>query len=205
MILEAIINADYDKSVERFDLEVVDPGSIVFIGDSMFKNYPINDYFSNNNLVNRGIAGDTAEKVLKRLDQIIKIKPSVVIINAGTNDIVRTNQTVDQIVRSILKIKFQLEDNLPGVKVYILTLQPVLRDHEITIKEYMKHRNNDIIDSINEELEVFTSLVDTSSDLKDSNNNLKLSYTTDGLHLTKEGYSVFSQVLAREIEALKLK
>lgn len=205
MILEAIINADYDKSVERFDLEVVDPGSIVFIGDSMFKNYPINDYFSNNNLVNRGIAGDTAEKVLKRLDQIIKIKPSVVIINAGTNDIVRTNQTVDQIVRSILKIKFQLEDNLPGVKVYILTLQPVLRDHEITIKEYMKHRNNDIIDSINEELEVFTSLVDTSSELKDSNNNLKLSYTTDGLHLTKEGYSVFSQVLAREIEALKLK
>lgn len=205
MILEAIINADYDKSVERFDLEVVDPGSIVFIGDSMFKNYPINDYFSNTNLVNRGIAGDTAEKVLKRLDQIIKIKPSVVIINAGTNDIVRTNQTVDQIVRSILKIKFQLEDNLPGVKVYILTLQPVLRDHEITIKEYMKHRNNDIIDSINEELEVFTSLVDTSSELKDSNNNLKLSYTTDGLHLTKEGYSVFSQVLAREIEALKLK
>lgn len=205
MILEAIINADYDKSVERFDLEVVDPGSIVFIGDSMFKNYPINDYFSNTNLVNRGIAGDTAEKVLKRLDQIIKIKPSVIIINAGTNDIVRTNQTVDQIVRSILKIKFQLEDNLPGVKVYILTLQPVLRDHEITIKEYMKHRNNDIIDSINEELEVFTSLVDTSSDLKDSNNNLKLSYTTDGLHLTKEGYSVFSQVLAREIEALKLK
>lgn len=205
MILEAIINADYDKSVERFDLEVVNLGSIVFIGDSMFKNYPINDYFSNTNLVNRGIAGDTAEKVLKRLDQIIKIKPSVVIINAGTNDIVRTNQTVDQIVRSILKIKFQLEDNLPGVKVYILTLQPVLRDHEITIKEYMKHRNNDIIDSINEELEVFTSLVDTSSDLKDSNNNLKLSYTTDGLHLTKEGYSVFSQVLAREIEALKLK
>lgn len=205
MILEAIINADYDKSVERFDLEVVNLGSIVFIGDSMFKNYPINDYFSNTNLVNRGIAGDTAEKVLKRLDQIIKIKPSVVIINAGTNDIVRTNQTVDQIVRSILKIKFQLEDNLPGVKVYILTLQPVLRDHEITIKEYMKHRNNDIIDSINEELEVFTSLVDTSSELKDSNNNLKLSYTTDGLHLTKEGYSVFSQVLAREIEALKLK
>lgn len=205
MILEAIINADYDKSVERFDLEVVNLGSIVFIGDSMFKNYPINDYFSNTNLVNRGIAGDTAEKVLKRLDQIIKIKPSVVIINAGTNDIVRTNQTVDQIVRTILKIKFQLEDNIPGVKVYILTLQPVLRDHEITIKEYMKHRNNDIIDSINEELEVFTSLVDTSSDLKDSNNNLKLSYTTDGLHLTKEGYSVFSQVLAREIEALKLK
>lgn len=205
MILEAIMNADYDKSVERFDLEVVNLGSIVFIGDSMFKNYPINDYFSNTNLVNRGIAGDTAEKVLKRLDQIIKIKPSVVIINAGTNDIVRTNQTVDQIVRTILKIKFQLEDNIPGVKVYILTLQPVLRDHEITIKEYMKHRNNDIIDSINEELEVFTSLVDTSSDLKDSNNNLKLSYTTDGLHLTKEGYSVFSQVLAREIEALKLK
>lgn len=205
MILEAIINADYDKSVERFDLEVVNLGSIVFIGDSMFKNYPINDYFSNTNLVNRGIAGDTAEKVLKRLDQIIKIKPSVVIINAGTNDIVRTNQTVDQIVRTILKIKFQLEDNIPGVKVYILTLQPVLRDHEITIKEYMKHRNNDIIDSINEELDVFTSLVDTSSDLKDSNNNLKLSYTTDGLHLTKEGYSVFSQVLAREIEALKLK
>lgn len=205
MILEAIMNADYDKSVIRFNEEKVQEKGIVLIGDSFFSRYQTNDYFTNDNIVNRGIAGDTAEKILKRLEQIIKIKPSIIIINAGSNDLVRTKQTKEEIVRKILKIKYELETNISDVKVYILTLPPVLRDHEITIKEYMKHRTNEMINDINEELEIYTSLIDTSSELKDSDGNLKLAYTTDGLHLNDLGYKCFSQILAREISELKLK
>lgn len=204
MILEAIMNADYDKSVIRFNEEKVEENGIVFIGDSFVSGYKANNYFLNENIINRGIAGDTAEKVLKRLDQIIKIKPSVVVINAGSNDLVRTKQTTDEIVKSILNIKFELESKIAGVKVYILTLQPVLRDHEITNDRFMKERTNEMIDEINDELEIFTKLLDTNSLLKDNFGSLKLEYTYDGLHLNEYGYKVFSNILANEIKELKI-
>lgn len=205
MILEAIMEADYKKLVKEYDLEQVEESGIVFIGDSIIKYYDTNKYFSNENQINRGIPGGISQGVLNRLYQIDKIKPKIIIINIGSNDIVRTKDSVDEIVKRILRVKYELETNNPSAKVYLLTLPPVLRDHEITSKAYMKHRNNDIIDEINEELSIFTNLIDTNSCLKDNNNNLKLEYTTDGLHLTNAGYEVFSKVLANEIPELKLK
>lgn len=205
MILEAIMNADYDKSFERFSKEKIEEGSIVFLGDSIISNYDLNNYFDNKLLINRGIAGDTAEKMLKRVDQIIDIKPSIVIINAGSNDIVRTTNSTNEIVKTILKIKYELETNVKDIKVYILTLPPVLRDHEITQKNYMKHRTNDDINNINEELAVFTELIDTNSELQDSFGNLNLPYTTDGLHLTNEGYLLFSKIISSKVKELNIK
>lgn len=202
MILEAIMKADYEKSVEQYDKEVVEDNGIVFLGDSIIKYYHCKEFLNNDNIINRGIPGDTTLGVLNRLDEIIKNKPRLVIIHIGSNDIVRTTDDVDTIVKRILENKFILESKIDNVKVYIISILPVLRDHEITSKSYMKHRNNDIIDEINDELQLFTNIVDISSHLKDNDNNLKLEYTVDGLHLTKSGYEVFTDVLKDEIDEL---
>ncbi|MCR1809047.1 GDSL-type esterase/lipase family protein [Haploplasma modicum] len=204
-MLEAIMKSDYKNKVNLFDSEVVMNQSIVFLGDSIIAFYKTNEYFNNLNILNRGIAGDTAVGILDRLEQIKKIKPSVVIISVGSNDIVRTKDSLSVIVSRILKIKEELESSLKHSKIYILSLSPVLRDHEITNNLYMKHRTNDIIDSINQELAKNTTLINVNEVLKDENNNLKLAYTTDGLHLTKLGYEVFSKKIALEVKELELK
>lgn len=204
-MLEAIMKSDYKNKVNLFDNEVVIDQSIVFLGDSIIAFYKTNEYFNNLNIVNRGIAGDTSEGVLNRLEQIKKIKPSVVLISVGSNDIVRTKDSLSVIVSRILKIKEELESSLKTSKIYLLSLSPVLRDHEITNNLYMKHRTNDIIDNINRELAKNTTLIDVNEVLKDENNNLKLAYTTDGLHLNKLGYEVFSKKIALEVKELQLK
>lgn len=204
-LLYAVIDADYKNQVKKFDEEKVLKDSIVFIGDSIIDYFDTNKYYDNDNLVNRGIAGDTTRGVLNRLDQIINIKPKVVVLSIGSNDITRYHSSVSEIVKSILQIKYELETNIENVKVYILSLTPVLRDHAITNNIYMKTRNNDIIDEINDELTIYTKIIDTNGCLKDSNNNLKLDYTVDGLHLTELGYQVFSSVIANAINELKLK
>ena len=63
----------------------------------------------------------------------------------------------------------------------------------------MVNRSNDVIDEINNELSLFTNIIDVNSYLKDLDGNLKLSYTRDGIHLTNEGYQVFSKIIAKNI------
>lgn len=202
MILEAIMQADFKKSVIRFNEEVINSDSIIFLGDSIIKYYDTSKYYSNTNIINRGIAGDTATYILDRIDEVISKKPSIVILNAGSNDLVRTKLSHDEIVKNILKIKYLLEEGIPNVVVYILSLPPVLRDHEVTNMDYMKHRTNDDINTINEELDLYTNLVDTHSLLVDSDGNLDVNYTTDGIHLNDLGYKVFSKVIANSVKEL---
>ena len=63
---------------------------VVFIGDSITeewsKLYP--NYFEKRTYINRGIGGQTTPQMLIRFKQdVIDLKPTVVVILAGTNDI----------------------------------------------------------------------------------------------------------------------
>lgn len=205
-MLGAIIKADYEKHIKIFEYEKAAEHSIVLLGDSIIKYFKSEEYYQNTNIINRGIPGDTAVGVLDRINQVIKIKPNLVILNIGSNDIVLTKEnSIDNIVRRILKIKYTLESEIQGIKVYVVSLLPVLRDHKISSKSYIRERTNEIIDQINEQLLLYTSIIDVNSYLKDIDGNLKLEYTTDGIHLSSEGYYVYSKIIADEVNELVLK
>lgn len=206
-MLDAIMDADFKKQVSIFEKEEIPENGIVILGDSMASRWTFKEYYTNNDIIARGIAGDTTKGVLDRLDQIIKIKPRIVILNIGSNDLVRLpdSDCLDCIVRRILQIKYLLEEGIKDVKVYVISLAPVLGDNDITIKEYVRNRSNLDIDEINNQLSMFTSIIDVNSYLKDDNDNLKLEYTVDGIHFSKLGYKIFSEVIAKEVTDLKLK
>lgn len=74
---------------ENAHLPPPSPARIVFIGDSLTENWREADpqLFSNDTL-NRGISGQTSEQMLVRFrSDVIDLKPSVVHIMAGTNDV----------------------------------------------------------------------------------------------------------------------
>lgn len=67
---------------------------ILFIGDSITQLWDLNASFGESGkfLVNRGISGDTSEYMLKRFDaDVIQLKPKLVILMVGTNDITATH------------------------------------------------------------------------------------------------------------------
>ncbi len=50
------------------------------------------EFFTDNSFIARGISGQTSYQMLLRFrDDVIALKPKVVIINAGTNDIAQNN------------------------------------------------------------------------------------------------------------------
>lgn len=200
-----ILETQYKIFYQKFAEEKVDKNQIVLLGDSMINYWDTSKFFDNDNIINRGIPGDTTKGVLKRLHQIIEIEPSVVIMSIGTNDIALINDSIENIVKRILSIKFEIEEKLPKTKVYILSSTPVLKNNKISNLNYILNRDNDIIDEINSELALFTKIIDVNSYLKDVNNDLKLEYTYDGIHLNEIGYTKYSEIVAKKIEELKLK
>ena len=204
-MLKDILETQYKKLYERFAQADEEECKIVLLGDSMINYWPTEKFYDNDNIINRGIPGDTTKGILNRLHQLIDLKPSVVILSTGSNDLQLIDDGIDNIVKRILKIKYLLQEAIPNLEIYILSLTPILLEHEITNYEYMVNRTNDIIDEINSELALFTNIIDVNIYLKDLDGNLKLSYTRDGIHLTNEGYQVFSKVIAKNISQLKLK
>ncbi len=61
---------------------------VVFLGDSITDSWNLGEYFPGRPYVNRGISGQTTPQMLIRFrPDVINLKPKVVVILAGTNDI----------------------------------------------------------------------------------------------------------------------
>lgn len=75
--------AAWAASVER------DQGAVVFLGDSITQGWGggLAAAFPGMKVANRGIGGDTTRGVLIRLDDVLAVNPSAVVILIGTNDI----------------------------------------------------------------------------------------------------------------------
>ncbi len=99
---------------------------VVFMGDSITDNWPLDKYFPGKPYVNRGIGGQTTPQILIRFrPDVIALRPRVVIILAGTNDIggntgpMRTEDTENNLA-SMTELA-----GLHGIGVILASVLPV--------------------------------------------------------------------------------
>jgi lysophospholipase L1-like esterase len=72
---------------------------IVFIGDEITENWGqgVTPFFPGKPYLNRGVAGQTSAQMLVRFRQdVIKLRPKVVVIAAGTNDVASVHSPITQ-------------------------------------------------------------------------------------------------------------
>src|SRR5207237_853247 len=63
---------------------------VVFFGDSITDSWRLNEYFPDEDYVNRGISGQITGQMLGRFKaDVVDLKPEAVLILAGTNDLAR--------------------------------------------------------------------------------------------------------------------
>lgn len=201
--VKALIEKDYQLKVKKFEKDAKTYPHIL-IGDSMAA-YLSLSAFGLDDFMNQGIAGDTTIGVLKRLELVIRKNPKTVWINIGSNDIVLTDLTAEETVDHILDIKHHIESKTDA-KVFIFSMTPVLRDHQVSKMVYIGSRDNTQLKHINELLssklskEAYINIYDQ---LKDSKGNLNVDYTTDGIHLNKSGYKIYVSEIKKRISAIK--
>ena len=107
---------------------------VVFFGDSITDFWHLNEYFPDRNFVNRGISGQITGEMLGRMKaDVIDLRPSAVVILAGTNDLAR-GIPLTAIEDNLLTIA-DLCDTYK-IKVIFASVLPVSDYHKADNKSY---------------------------------------------------------------------
>jgi lysophospholipase L1-like esterase len=168
---------------------------LLFIGDSLIEFYDWKHRFSDHEVSNYGIAGETAEGLFSRLPGVLErvAAPDFVFIMTGINNMAMGDRDFPGTYRKIIG---QIRRISPSSKIYVQSLLPVL----------FTFISNDEIRDINmglrkmaEEENVF--YCDIHAVFLDPSGGPRASYLLDdGVHLSDEGYRAWSA----EIEKLLL-
>ncbi len=179
----------------------------VLLGDSITDFFTWYELFydysktSGQAVYNRGIGGDTTDRLLERLQEnVLSINPKNIVLLIGTNDIGRglplslTLQNVEQIIKTT-------KSKCPDVNFILEAVYPINEK----MRDKFEKRKNKKIDEMNKEYVKLCKKydciwLDFTDELKDETGNLKCEYTYDGLHVNTKAYEI---IASRIIPLLK--
>ena len=177
---------------------------VVFMGDSITDAWGRSRgvFFPGKPYINRGISGQTTPQMLVRFrPDVIALKPKVVVILAGTNDIAGNTgpETLEDIEGNLASMAELGRVN--GIKVVLSSVMPVC-DY---IKPQTARRPPVQIVALNAWIRTYCernhlTYLDYYSALIDDHGMLRKDLTYDGLHPNEAGYSVMSPLAAQAIE-----
>ncbi|CAM2889311.1 SGNH/GDSL hydrolase family protein [Flavobacterium frigoris] len=176
---------------------------VVFMGDSITEFWPtVNaNFFQGKPYINRGISGQTTPQMLLRFRaDVINLKPALVVILAGGNDIAGNTgpSTLEMIQNNIFSMIELAQAN--GIKVVLCSVLPA---------NYFywkpKEKPADTIIALNKNIEHYTesyniTYVDYYSVMVDDKKGLPLTYSNDGVHPNKAGYQVMEPLVEKAIQ-----
>ena len=192
-----------------------DENRVVFMGDSITDGWKLDQYFPGQTYVNRGISGQTTPQMLLRFrPDVIDLKPKVVVILAGINDISgntgpTTLTTIEENLASMVDLA-----HANGINVVLATVMP--------ISDYNKDRSgNPVIRSVRLPPAQILALnawiknlcaerdliyLDYFTAMADDKGFLKADLANDGLHPNAKGYELIKPLAENAIKiALKKK
>jgi len=196
-----VFNAVFPKEktvVEKIEVEkIVIPDNLLFVGDSITYNFDLEGCFKDMPVVNSGRNANQTTDILDNLkSRIYDYNPSKIFLLIGTNDIDQRKST-DEIFGKTKEIIKKIKENRSEAKIYIQSVYPV---NESDKYDGPKNRTNEKIEELNQRLEEYCKkekiiFIDLYSELVDEDGQLKEEYTTDGLHISEEGYEIITEVL----------
>lgn len=183
---------------------------VVLMGNSITDGWPRTrpEFFNDNKLIGRGISGQTSYQFLLRFrEDVINLKPKVVVINYGTNDIAENTGAYDEDLTfgNVCSMVDLAKAN--GIKVILTSCLPAegfgwrkeitgsmdkIRHLNERVKEYALSHKIPYVD-------YFCSMVN------DEGTGMISKYAKDkpGVHPSAEGYAVMEKLLLPVINKLR--
>ena len=192
-----------------------DEKRVVFMGDSITDGWKLASYFPNKPYINRGVSGQTTPQMLVRFrPDVIALKPQVVVILAGTNDIAgNTGLMTLEAIEGNLASMFELA-RAGDVRVVIASVLPVsdyAKNSEGKPINQTTRRPPEKIIALNGWIKKYATqngltFLDYFSAMVDEKGFLKVELSNDGLHPNDKGYVVMQPLVEHAIAtALKKK
>ncbi|ALM50090.1 acylhydrolase [Flavobacterium psychrophilum] len=198
----------YEKENAQLALPAANENRVVFIGNSITEGWlrvhP--SFFDGKPYIDRGISGQTTSQMLLRFRQdVISLKPSIVVILAGINDIAENTGpiTLEETAGNIFSMAELAKAH--GIKVIMCTVlpasdfpwkpdmnpRPKVVKLNALLSSYAKQHNIPFVD-------FYTSMVNNSL-------GLQKELGEDGVHPNEKGYAIMEPLVERAITNLSNK
>jgi acetyl esterase/lipase/lysophospholipase L1-like esterase len=196
--------AKYKAENSALLAQPANPNRVLFLGNSITENWMrLHPEFFSKNYVARGISGQTSAQTLVRFRQdVLDLKPKVVIINIGTNDIAQNtglydpNFTIGNIVSMVELAKAN------KIKVILASVHPATEfpwSKEIqNVATKIIQLNTRIQDYAKQNKLVY---LDYHAALKNQKNGMSPEMAADGVHPTIEAYKIMEEWAEKAIVA----
>ena len=164
---------------------------VVFMGNSITDHWADMrpDFFKANNYVGRGISGQTSYQFLLRFrEDVINLKPEVVVINAGTNDCAENTHAFNPEITlgNVMSMVELAKAN--GIKVIIASALPATTfGWNPAIKDAPDANKIPYVD-------YYSAMV------AGPDGTMNPAYSNDGVHPTKAGYAVMEPIVKAVID-----
>ena len=174
---------------QRSDFEV----DVAFIGDSLTDGYDLERFYPQYVTSNRGIGGDTTYGLQARMKvSVYDLKPKVVVMLIGGNNL-------DTMFEDYEELIVGMRENLPQTRIVLVSLTAMGGNwahknqkaayHNVTIRKLADRYDCSFVD-------LFTPLFDETT------GEIYQAYTNDGVHLTEQGYQVYTDALTPVLDTL---
>lgn len=170
---------------------------MIFLGNSLINNGLWTELFPFIGILNRGISGDEIEGIRQRLDEVARHNPSVLFLITGCNDFVNSpDKPASQVWKSYEALLKDVHDQFPKTNINVMSILP------LNPKSKFYEGFNEKAAEVNRLLESSAETygyryIDIAKVLSDENGDLKDEYTSDGIHLTADGYFMWAAELAK--------
>jgi lysophospholipase L1-like esterase len=197
----------YEEANQKTIPPQPDNPRVVFLGDSITDGWRLNEYFPDRDFINRGISGQVTGEMLGRMhSDVIKLKPAVLVLLAGTNDIAR-GVKLTTIQDNLTMIATLAEAN--GIKLILASILPIHdynKDQDPAF-ERSPLRSPVAILRMNTWIREFCTreghtFLDYFTAMKDSQGYLKKELADDGLHPNSAGYRIMAPLAQGAIDKL---
>jgi lysophospholipase L1-like esterase len=167
---------------------------IVFVGSSSIVRWNLREFFPElgQNAINRGFGGSLLSDSVKYADRIVvPYKPRIVVLYAGDNDI-EAGTTARQIAELFAEFEQKVHRALPDTRVIFISIKPSIRRWKwmdeihaanTLVREYCATRPN-------------LTFVDIEPQMLGPDGKPRPELLVeDGLHMTPEGYKIWTAAL----------
>jgi len=168
--------------------------SIAFVGDSITADGSWADWFPDRKVHNLGVAGDTTDELVARLDSVVDADPDAVALLIGTNDL-STRKSVEHLVRNVEYLLVTLRRGLPGTRMLVQSILPRGREFAAQVQDANRHLRQ-FAPTVNAQyLDLWPAFAQEDGEIDPA-------LSDDRLHLNAQGYEQWLSELRPGLERL---
>ena len=186
--------ARFEKADRDDDLEAVE---VMFVGSSSIRGWDLKKSFPNQDYLNRGFGGSHIADSIHYFDRFIAPRrPQIVVFYAGDNDIA-SGKSVDQVVSDFEQFVRHVTKQPQSGKLVFVAIKPSLK--RWAIYPQMAEANQRIQEICDADDRLFFADI-AKPMLGKEGEPLEKFFVDDGLHLTEQGYQLWTKIVRRSLE-----